>query len=78
MKKAAYERAGVDRYLMSVKDVCGYTHWKPEDIHARTAKIADLLTAFWTKERAPRELSPSEDFDDMDDIDEQAQGSTED
>lgn len=78
IKKAAYERAGVDRYLMSVKDVCGYTHWKPEDIHTRTAKIADLLTAFWTKERAPRELSPSEDFDDMDDIDEQAQGSTED
>ena len=37
-----------------------------------------LLTAFWTKERAPKELPPPDDFDDMDDVDEQAQGSTED
>ncbi len=47
VKKAAYERAGVDRYLLSVRDVCQYSSWKPDDIQKRTQEIADLLASFW-------------------------------
>lgn len=47
MKKASYERAGADRYFLSVKQVCKYNSWTPADIRERTAQIADLLKKNW-------------------------------
>lgn len=47
MKKAAYERAGADRYFLSVKDICQHENWTPDTIRNRTNAIADLLKSGW-------------------------------
>lgn len=47
-KKAAYQRAGADRYFESVKQVCAVDKWTPDEIKARTETVAQMLKTAWT------------------------------
>lgn len=65
MKKASYQRAGADRYFLSVKDICQQEHWRPDDIRARTHRIVALFRAQWSSEQTapalPNTAPPNDD-----------------
>ncbi|MFC6196988.1 DUF262 domain-containing protein [Ponticaulis profundi] len=59
-KKAAYKKAGADRYFLSVGDACTYLDWTPETIRTRTRDIAELMTLHWARKREKAPTKPAE------------------
>ena len=47
-KKTLYQEAGLDRYFLSVGDVCAHKKWLADDIRQRTDKLATMLADEWT------------------------------
>ena len=67
-KKAIYKETGLDRYFMSVADVCSHSGWTPDDIQDRTARLADLLAEKWRN--IPTEpILEDDEFDEDEDED---------